>query len=496
MLDDLGVNARSSAMMLVLSIFVLTGCPGDTNDDEESQPGDTSMMDGSTDAVIADGGDTVQDDTASDTTSKDTETSDTGNHDGTIDVNGRVRGSAGEPIGNARVGILPDRTTTTDSSGNFAFQDVDPPYDLIVMTNEETADGTIYKDLEAQAPIAHLTTEFSPYSASLDGGMNGGFYDDSNPPEFGVTGGFVQTQEGAWPVFDDFASTRFTNIDESGNFQTAARWSNPGSISGRVFALQAESSTGTIPTGYEAYGTSSELTLDDGDSVQQVDVQLDQSVSEASLDATFNTPTDYEIVSGFVLASYEGRGGFFLTEFGSDSLQMAIPDAAPLETRVFVSATPQSGTRGPSVLSRTIETAEADSFEADIAAAPELVSPADGASNVDGTTNFSFNGFDNGVHVVSLQSSDPGTSELRIVTEDESTTIPDLTGVGFSLDDDSEYNLTVQALSPFANIDEAATPRFVALRSASGSPFTFRAVQLDFDVGFSGTRSITTAGGG
>lgn len=148
-----------------------------------------------------------------------------------------------------------------------------------------------------------------------------------------------------------------------------------------------------------------------------------------------------------------------------------------------------------SVIARTIDTEHADSFDADVAAAPELASPANGASNVDGTTTFSFDGFDNGVHVVSLQSSEAGTSELRIVTENESTTIPDLNGVGFSLDSDSEYNLTVQALSPFANIDEAVTPRFVALRSAFTSPFTFRALRFDYDVGFSETRSIKTAGG-
>jgi len=161
----------------------------------------------------------------------------------------------------ARVGILPDRTTTTDSSGNFTFQAVDLPYDLVVMTNEETADGVVYKGLGAEAPIAHLTTEFSPNSASVSGGMSGGFYDQADPPQFGTTGGFIANQDGAWQVFDNFASTRFTDIDESGNFQTTARWSNLGSVTGRVFALHAESSSGTSPMGYEAYGTSSELTL-------------------------------------------------------------------------------------------------------------------------------------------------------------------------------------------------------------------------------------------
>jgi len=94
-----------------------------------------------------------------------------------------------------------------------------------------------------------------------------------------------------------------------------------------------------------------------------------------------------------------------------------------------------------------------------------------------------------------LGSPEAGNSELQIVTENESTTIPDLTGVGFSLDGDSEYNFSVQSLSPFANIDEAVTPRYVALRTASGPPFAFRALRFDFDVGFSETRSVITAGG-
>jgi len=98
--------------------------------------------------------------------------------------------------------------------------------------------------------------------------------------------------------------------------------------------------------------------------------------------------------------------------------------------------------------------------------APRISQPANNATDVDASTTFSWDNYANGVHLLSLSpATDSDAPSLFIVTDETSATLPELTGLGFSLSADTDYHLRVIGVGPASGIDDAASNRWADIVS-------------------------------
>lgn len=419
---------------------------GDTGSDARSDSGDTRQRDsGATDADVD-----AQTDTASDTGPT------------TIDVSGRAFGDQGFPLANARVLLLSGKVTTTNSNGEFSFEDVEPPYGLGVVRTVDIANRppkdhvAIYPELTSPNPnVTHvgIGAGRDQHEAEILGEVTGGYFDESNPPSF-RTGVVFGAPRGFQQLL--FLGSSFSF--DSGSFNSI-KWIGSQPLTGRLRALQWEVDGNGFPKTYNEYGVGSELQLNDGDGLGPVDVALDQNADDGTLQGAARVPSGFQYDDGSLAAVVDDEALLTISALssGSKSYSLVTPDVDGVSLAVQASAEPANGNASTSTFRPGLP-ANTNSADVELVAPPELQSPANNSSGVGPGTEFSWTAFDGGVHILELVPNNrpTGNPSIYVVTDETEAKLPELKAFGVSIPANAQYRWRVEGLGPLETVASSA----------------------------------------
>lgn len=300
----------------------------------------------------------------------------------------------------------------TDGTGHFAIGGYSSSYDLTIFPANAPHDATIVQNLGRRDPVVtlpvpqnmpfyscHVATSWTtplPAGATVAYLLNGPTYPgvelvgvapvDSNPLD-----GLTATWRGSFSTNVTLLALAFSS-DPKTNLPSTYL----GVASTYLFLIDQREVT--FPISLQATDTSSlsvNFTPPSGYSVENVDVALDLGVGSTSFDlAHFDSPTG--------------------------TLSVNVPDI--FENRLVVRGTATNAGSSSAAVATAVAYPSTTSTAALTFPDPtSLTSPNDGATGVDGTTVFAWNGA--GVNEIIFSSSDPNAPNVRIVTAAQSMTL-------------------------------------------------------------------------
>jgi hypothetical protein len=411
----------------------------------------------------------------------------------TITVSGRVIRSSHSPIEGIQIGLISDRNTASVSgpNGQFTFEDVDPPYDLVTISRNDRASAVVYRNLRSPDPTLHHPADFnSSASATADGSLSDGFHSESSPPDFDTTGGLV-------PASDANASEfRAFSFNPDGTFSVSPTWFQTDSITATLAALQWETDSNDHPSTYTGFGRTTEISFNDGDTLNQIDLPLSTSVTDVSRNISIEPPADFQFSSGAIFGLVDGQPTFPITNISTPNSTWTLPQNDALSASLFAELSLTSGsTSGRIFLLRSNIQQSSDPLTIDVPDAPAFTQPANNATGIDTSSTFSWQDPSDVTHLLGLF---PDNSfelpQIFIITDDDATTIPDLSAFGFSLPADTDYTAQLIGVAPASTVDDAATPRWADTVSyATLGDDNYAPFRHSFTITAAPSRTITTA---
>lgn len=423
---------------MVAFAMVATAC----SDDGTSTPTDRS--DTSIDAT----GDVPSGDATTDT-------------DGSAAVSGRVVTDPSVPGSDTQVGLLgTNATDTTDSDGRFSFDQGQPPYDIVLFNSTDASNAStafVYRGVTDSSPALFFPRGGTTSSQEADITVT---LDSPIPldevqllPEFAAT--FVPNQP---PPARTFTLT----TPGTGSTEMTTAWSSRNDLTGRVVIAQLELNSNGRIDDFEGAGISSPLTLQDGDT-PQTNVDLGSSPTLSSVSGSITVARSPDSVSHDTRLIRKGRYIDRLADvIDGTQIQRQIVQTDTYNTAMVVRTSWSSQNNVPA--KQTYHPLSRDSsgnVTIQVDAPPTLQSPNAGASDIDRGTEFKWADNQNALYALHIEStSDEDDTDLYIVTHDPTTTLPDLSTFGFSLDPQLSYRWHVHTVQPVESIAAVSTSDF------------------------------------
>ncbi|KFA94681.1 hypothetical protein Q664_01205 [Archangium violaceum Cb vi76] len=402
----------------------------------------------------------------------------------TFTVAGKVLAGEGQPIEGTSI-LIPGngrQAVALDSTGSFSIEGVTAPYDVIVVQRAHRS-ATVYKGLSRRDPTLPFITnaeETGGSKATLEGTITGGStpYDDDVPTHV---------------EFVSANGSGGTEASPEGTYSTEVNWSGSSSITGSLFAIQLESSSPFLPpTGYLGYGRRDNVTLNAGTTSSAIDVAMN-SVTSARLAGTITAPADYALamISVGLMPEQNINLDLFRAFETSSAFDYVVPNIPQSTLSMEVMAVkgdvsdPENG--AISILYKKGLTAGTSNAALVLQEPSRPGQPADGATVVTRTTEFSWTAFTGGIHMVQFQEKEPaaGTSPytVSVFTSGTQTTLPDLSTVDMGLPANTRFTWRVQGIAPVASMN--ALGDLALINPMRGT--------TDFTVGTSEARTFTTS---
>ncbi len=384
----------------------------------------------------------------------------------TITVEGVVKDVFGQVVKGMDVKVTGKETATTitDSNGKFTIKDVTVPYELVVV-NKKDKIATVYQGLKRPDPIITIFGDPTGLNkGNVEGALSGGA---GFPEPSGTVSGVVF---GAPNIVSLFLSNSISSDKTTGKYLIKdLRWSGGTTVNLTAHALQFKSTAG-LPTDYTGYGKKASILLQDSKTLSGQDIVM-KDVAESRFSGNVFIPSAYQIANNALFANFgKGAQAALLTDIlktknlSFDYVTPAIKEAT------ITSLFSAKKTRYTTTVINTGLATNTSGLTVSIPSAAEHISPANKATAVDYGTSFSWTEFKNGIHVIRFNAG-PGKPQYNVYTKDSSTSIPDLSDMGLTLPKHTRYSWTIEGLSPFANMDEAAAvnPYKVELFAVSGA---------------------------
>jgi hypothetical protein len=393
---------------------------------------------------------------------------------GPIDVSGKAVGGARQPLSDVQVVLLPDRATTTDSEGEFQFEGVETPYDIAVIFRAEVGSDSavVYRGLTRADPVLEhsVASTSTVREAELSGTIGGGLFDESNPGAFTTAVYFTSSAPDAVTL----ASSTNGSYALSRSDLT---WAGPEPLMGRVHALQYRTDGSGTVTSFSAYGRSSQIAVNDGDRLTDVDVTLDQELTDAAVQGEASVPENHTFSRVYMHLVPSEQISLRVTSDTAPAYSFVTPDLEGAQVMLSASASDSDSVTS----TRGLFDPNSDSADLELFPAPEPQTPANNASNVDRGTSFTWKPFEYDVYFVNVRTSSTSSSapEVSLYTAEPTTTLPDLRAFGFELSSGTQYEWFVRGFAP-ASMNEAASPT--------------RGELLGSHIGRSANREFTRAG--
>lgn len=361
-----------------------------------------------------------------------------------ITVSGRVLQLTGASVGVLKVFILgQDLVAVTDANGHFSIPGVTTPYDVVVASpSGTTGHMVLYQGLLRPDPRLVAFTE-ARFLGIVTGAVSGG----AGYPEPAGHFSFVH-------IGTDRGGTGVGQVNRtSGAYAAAAEWGTADSTTAHLTALQFAAAGGRVQSFTGA--ATAEFPVSDGDTVVQPVPLL--PVTTTTISGTYTFPAGYSFIG--VVPAVESVNFSFLPlpidPVDRGTFSVATPVIAGRSTFVAVEATSPSG--GLTQVARRGIAPGTEGLAIDLPEAPDVISPPDGATDVDHDTPFVATDFAAGVYLFQFTGSATDPS-FTVVSSDPVARIPDLSELGVSLPPSAHYTLGLTGLGPFTSADDFAGP--------------------------------------
>lgn len=361
----------------------------------------------------------------------------------TITVSGRVVNDWKNPVPGMLVVVSGKPPMVTDGNGRFSVSDVTSPYDVsLVHIASRTA--TIYKGLTRADPVLAGSSDIpTAQTANLSGTVTGIALPQ---PAMHYTMVQVMAPESGYGN---------ANTSAAGAYAFPSfRWLGSPNTTGVMHALQVRNSAGGVPVEYKAYGKREGVARASGGTFAGQTVRLNV-IPNGNLSGTVSVPAGYTLAAKglYLQVSPENLMSLQAENTSAAAFSFVTPNIGPTALTLYAGA--RKGGAGSTVYRRGLP-ATASGLALSIPAGPEQNLPADGATGVGTTTQFSWSAFAGGVHAAEFYSDAANKPTYIIYTAGTSTTIPDLSAVGLGLPPATPYKWSVLALAPISNIDQIA----------------------------------------
>jgi len=365
----------------------------------------------------------------------------------TVDLNGQVNYSDGNPLPGAKVKVGSKAVVTTGADGKFSVGSVEVPYDLSAVAPDGST-ARIFVGLTRKDPtILLVLADPSPApnrSATMTGHISGSLFSAAQTPPQHVIAPAIDAPRRLHAKFGSSA------LDLSGNYTATLQWQGPASLSATFKALQFLGDANFNAISFDSAG-SVPFTVTDGQTSSGVDMTL-TAVRNIPLSGTVSAPPGYQLTGNVLLAAMTPNDVFQLGATSSANATFGYPAfSSPLMTAtVNAFALDSSGTTSVSawVAAKTDGSATA----VGIPAGPVLRAPITASAG----TAFSWSSFVPGaVYGFAAFPQSAGPS-FEIVTSNTSFQMPDLSAMGFTLPRATSFGITLTATSPRTADDIAA----------------------------------------
>lgn len=379
-------------------------------------------------------------------------------------VTGQLLDGFGQPL-SGRTVLIGTRSTTSDASGQFTLTGVTTPYDLVIVEPAPSKVATVYAQLTRTDPkLRDFGASSGPTrTATVNGNLVNG--DPLPTPSGTLTGicwGSPESSTGSYLAASPYA--------------LPVSWSGPTSTTGSVHALQwTVDASGTV-TGYRSHGVKTGVSLTAGNNTVGADLLLTVPLT-ASLSGTITVPAGYSVIDRTLTLTF-ADGAFFPVSgdvVSSPSFSFPVPSGIGASAIVRVTAN-NGGAQTTAQLSGLPPGTTGAALTLPAPALP--IAPADQATGVTTSTDFTWTPVTGGVHFLVL-SGNPGDPVFLILSGGSQARIPELSAQGLGLPAGRQYEWGLIALGPYASIDAfAATgtlPREgVGFQTITSTQFTTR----------------------
>jgi len=365
-------------------------------------------------------------------------------------VHGHVVDFWRRPVAGVPV-VIGATSTTTDAMGAFTAAAVAAPYDVgtIVKFMDNFGvhtQGWLYKGLRRSDPTLQVYQAFQERS--------GVFHTLVSGVTFGSTSQQVEIGFGS-----PDGAFGFTQDASEVTYLTSAVWSGPAPTTGNVHAL-AWTHTGTSdydpPTAYNAYGTVG-AAIDEANYPPAIQLNLSNA-------AIASNP-----ITGSVVAPPSAdRQNDAYVQFSDNAILHLLTDTTTINSFSYLAPQLANGTITISaqtgdiygVLPFAIAHKDkllpgAQGVTLTIPKAPLLLSPADGATGINTTTQFKWSVTPNAVSLVRIRLDAGEFNTIYIATSDTSTQMPTFNDAALQLKVNAMGKWQVQQHGSYATIDDA-----------------------------------------
>ena len=384
-----------------------------------------------------------------------------------IDVSGRVIGSDLVPIAGINV-TIGARSALTDVDGGFTISSVSPPYDLTAVATSPKKVGVLYQGLTRRDPtilmpgVPASTTSTGTLTGNVTGGSPLGAADEVTRLIFGSP-----------EIPDGLVNSAQTNV-VSNPYALNPSWVGPSATTGTLHVLQWRLGANNLPAAFTGYASTPGVNISPGGTAS---VDLIMSAPPAStIGGTIHLAPSLSYFSQSLSIAFPGTPPTFLgADAPSGSFSYPFPDvsgatATLIATALYagsnISATQLAGI-SPGTTNVVV----------DLPTPCTAVAPADHATNVGTTTDFTWTPMTGTVYELYLLGF--GTSpSYFVMTAATSARIPDLASQGLGLSGSFSWN--VNAFGPVASVDDLAGAAAMHLFGA-GSYFAGTTSPRDFN---------------
>ncbi len=359
-----------------------------------------------------------------------------------VTVSGSVRDRVAEPISGATV-LVGKSSATSSSDGTFSIPGVVTPYDITaVLPAQNTA--LIYKGLTRSDPVLlYPDVTGAERTATISG---------TAPPASGSATVVLFVSNGRYAI----GSGR---IDATtGQYAFAVRWyGSYDTDAGQLYLLRWATDATGLPTSYDGYA-SRPLTISAGGDFSGNDFAATDLTDppEQSISGAITVPASYALNARELYVIF-GRGALYWEEKNASSNAFTYTVPAQAGVTFTVAARAVDGSSRSSSFFRGGISGNTSNVSVPLAAAPQLASPANGASGVDTTIPFSWTqGQGTGVNVFKVWPGNGTGPTYFVFTTGADANIPDLAAEGMGLPTGASYYWQIYRIFPVASVDDAA----------------------------------------
>ena len=359
-----------------------------------------------------------------------------------IDVSGRVIGSDLVPIAGVNV-TIGAKSALTNADGGFTISSVPPPYDLTAVAPSPKKVGVLYQGLTRRDPTILMPgMTASTSTGTLTGNVTGG-----NP--LGAADEVTRLIFGSPDIPDWLVNNAQTNVT-SNPYTLNPSWVGPSATTGTVHVLQWRLDANNRPASFTGYASTPGVSISSGGTAS---ADLVMSAPPAStIGGTIHLAPSLSYFGQTLSIVFPGTPPTFLgADTPSGSFSYPFPDVSGA-TATLIATALYAGTNVSATELAGISPGTAN-VVVDLPTPCTAVVPADHATNVGTTTDFTWTPMTGTVYVLFLLGS--GTSPSYFVfTAATSARIPDLSAQGLGLS--GAFRWDVNAFGPVASVDDLA----------------------------------------